>query len=75
MKKREDNDILYLSEERERKTKQTTIIHLHAPHHVNEDMHPLNGVDATHLLARVHVPKAFLIKNFKRKRENTETLL
>jgi len=72
-KKKEDNDILYLSEERKRKTKQTTIIHLHTPHLANEGMHPMNGADATHLLAHVHVPEAFLIKKFKRKRENTKT--
>jgi hypothetical protein len=52
-----------------------TIIHLHAPHHVNEGIHPLNGADATHLLARVHVPEAFLIKKFKQKRKNTKTPL
>jgi hypothetical protein len=50
------NDILYLSEKKEKKTKRTTIIHLFTPHHVNEDMHPLNGADATNLLARVHLP-------------------
>jgi hypothetical protein len=62
-KMKEDNDLLYLSYERERKTKQTIIIYLHTPHHINENMHPLNGANTTHLLVRVHVPKAFFIKN------------